>query len=74
MDTLISAQAGLVLSAVDLNIPYQSVQSRPRGPYNDVPQMQASNLKVGIEDIRVGHGVSSIMVPIGAEFVSIRPP
>lgn len=48
VDTLISAQAGLVLSAVDLNIPYQTVQSRPRGPYPDVPQMQASNLKAAM--------------------------
>ena len=47
VDTLISAQAGLVLAAVDLNIPYQCVQSRPRGPYDDIQQMQAGNLKVG---------------------------
>ena len=53
VDTLISAQAGLVLSAVDLNIPYQTVQSRPKGPYQDIPQMQAGNLKVrGVTKLR----------------------
>jgi len=48
VDTLISAQAGLVLSAVDLNVPYQTVQSRPRGPYPDIPPMQAANLKAAM--------------------------
>ena len=46
VDTLISAQAGLVLSTVDLNIPYQTVLSRPRGPFDQIPQMQGTFLKV----------------------------
>lgn len=48
VDTLISAQAGLVLSTVDLNIPYQTVLSRPRGPFDQIPQMQATFLKAGM--------------------------
>ena len=40
VDTLISAHAGLVLSAVDLNVLYQTVQSRPRGPYPDILPMK----------------------------------
>lgn len=48
VDTLISEQAGLVFSAVDLKIAYQIVQSKPRGPFLDHHEMQPNVLKASM--------------------------
>jgi len=48
VDTLISAQAGLVLSACDLNVAYEAVLVQPKGPFDSCDEMKAVNLKAAM--------------------------